>query len=64
MIGGTGRVTEDDGSFDRWFWSQATPEEHIQAIFDLRDLYHKEFHPGTGSQRLDRTIGGTRRLRD
>jgi len=63
-MGATGRVSEDDGSFDLEFWRAATPEERIAAIFDLREIYHEVMHPGTGSQRLDRTIGGTRRLQD
>jgi hypothetical protein len=64
MMGAKGRVSEDDGSFDREFWRAATPQERVTAIFELRDLYYEVMHPGTGAQRLDRTIGGTRRLRD
>ena len=64
MMGGKGKVTEDDGSFDREFWRQATPEERMAAMFHLRDLYHEVMHPGTGANRLDRAIGGTRRLGD
>jgi len=33
MIGGKGKVSEDDGSFDRAFWRQATPEERMTAMF-------------------------------
>jgi hypothetical protein len=64
MIGGKGNVSEDDGSFDREFWRSATPEEKVAAIFELRELYYEVMHPGTGAQTLDRSIGGTRRLRD
>ena len=64
MMGATGKVSENDGSFDREFWKAATPEERLQAIFDLRELYYEVMHPGTGSERLDRTVGGTRRLGD
>ena len=64
MVGGKGRVTEDDGSFDREFWRNATPEEKVAAIFELRDLYYEVMHPGAGAEGLDRSIGGTRRLRD
>jgi hypothetical protein len=64
MMGAKGRVTEDDGSFDRLFWRSATPEERLTAMFDLRELYHEVMHPGTGAERLDRSVGGTRRLRD
>ncbi len=64
MMGATGRVSDGDRSFDHLFWKTATPEERIQAIFELRNLYHEVMHPGVGSRRLDRTVGGTRRLRD
>ena len=64
MMGAKGKVSEDDGSFDRMFWAHATGEEHIAAMFHLRELYHEVMHPGSGAERLDRTIGGTRRLRD
>lgn len=64
MVGGKGRVSSDDGSFDRAFWSLATPEERVQAIFELRELYHEVMHPEIGAKGLDRTIGGTRRRQD
>jgi len=64
MMGGKGKVIEDDRSFDREFWAKATPEERVRAIFELRELYHEVMHPGVGSRRLDRSVGGTRRLRD
>jgi hypothetical protein len=64
MMGATGRVSQDDGSFDREFWAAATPEERVAAIFELREIYYEVMHPGTGAKLLDRTIGGTRRLRD
>ena len=64
MIGAKGKVSEDDGSFDREFWALATPKERIAAMFQLRDLYHEVIHPGSGAARLDRSVGGTRRLRD
>lgn len=62
MLAGKGRLSEDDGSFDREFWKTATPEEKVRAIFELRELYHEVLHPGTGADRLDRSVGGTRRL--
>ena len=64
MMGAKGKVSEDDGSFDRAFWNTATPEERVTAIFELRELYYEVMHPGTGAERLDRSIGGTRSLRD
>jgi hypothetical protein len=36
----------------------------VTAIFELRELYYEVMHPGTGAERLDRSVGGTRRLRD
>lgn len=64
MVGGKGRLSEDDGSFDREFWKNATPEERVAAIFSLRELYYEVMHPGIGAKRLDRSVGGTRRLGD
>ena len=64
MMGSKGKVSTDDGSFDRAFWLAATDVERVTAIFELRELYHEVMHPGTGSKRLDRTVGGTRRLGD
>ena len=64
MMGAKGRVTDGDQEFDRLFWQSATPEERVRAIFELRELYHEVMHPGVGAKRLDRTVGGVRRLRD
>jgi len=64
MMGAKGRVSEEDRSFDRAFWAAATPEERVRAIFELRELYHEMMHPGFGAKRLDRSVGGTRRLWD
>ena len=64
MIVGKGRVSEDDGSFDRFFWSLSSPEDRMSAMFDLREIYHEVMHPGSGAERLDRTVVGTRTLRD
>lgn len=64
MMGGKGRVSEDDGSFDRAFWKLGTRDERVQAIFELRELYFEVLNTGSGANRLDRTVGGTRRLRD
>ena len=64
MRGAKGRLSASGGSFDLDFWANATPEEHVAAIFELRELYYEVMHPGSGAERLDRTIGGTRRHRD
>lgn len=64
MMGAKGKVSEGDRAFAKEFWSQATPGEKVTAIFELRDLYYEVMHPGTGAKRLDRSVGGTRRLRD
>lgn len=61
MIGGKGRVSDPDRSYDREFWAAATQEERIRAMFELRELYHEVIHPGSGSERLDRSVGGVRR---
>lgn len=64
MMGGKGRLSESDGSFDRVFWRAATPEERVRAIFELRELYHEVMHPEIGAKGLDRAVGGTRRSRN
>lgn len=64
MLAAKGRLSEDDGSFDRNFWKSATPEEKVRAIFELRELYHEVMHPEIGAKRLDRSVGGTRYLLD
>ncbi len=63
-MGGKGKVSDNDKSFDRDFWRSARPEEKVAALFELRDLYYEVMHPGTGAKRLDRSVGGTRRLRN
>jgi len=45
-------------------WQSRPPEERIQAILDIRDFYYEVIRPGTGASRLDRSVGGTRSLRD
>lgn len=64
MMGAKGKVSEGDKEFSRKFWASATPEERVTAIFELRELYYEVMHPDTGAERLDRSVGGTRRLRD
>lgn len=64
MMGGKGKASEGTDAFDRAFWAAATPDERIRALFELRELYHEVIHPGTGAKRLDRSVGGTRRLGD
>jgi len=64
MMGAKGKVSDGDRAFAKEFWSKATPEEKVAAIFELRELYYEVMHPGTGAERLDRSVGGTRRLRN
>jgi hypothetical protein len=64
MMGGKSRIGKDTRAFDREFWRAATPEQRVQAIFELRELYHEVMHPEIGAKGLDRTVGGTRRLGD
>jgi len=46
------------------YWQSRPPEERIQAILDIRDFYYEVMRPGAGAPRLDRSVGGTRSLRD
>ncbi|HSI73099.1 MAG TPA: hypothetical protein VK934_07960 [Fimbriimonas sp.] len=62
--GGTGKISEMTRADSVNWWQQFTPEERFQAIIDARNFYHEVLKPGTGAKRLDRSIGGTRRLRD
>ncbi|MCW5940851.1 MAG: hypothetical protein KIS66_01375 [Fimbriimonadaceae bacterium] len=64
MFGAKGKVSEGDRAFDLAFWRAATPEERVRAFFELRELYHEVIRPGNWPTRLDRSVGGTRRLRD
>jgi hypothetical protein len=65
MKGGTGKVGDDPSRKDAIdFWNSQFYEAKPQAIFDIKKFHHEVLKPGTGSQRLDRSIGGTRSLRD
>ena len=46
------------------YWQTRTYEERLQAILEIRDLYYEVMRPGTGATRLDRSVGGTRSLRE
>ena len=61
--GGTGRLSESDSRETVRYWQSKSPEERVQAILDIRTFYYEEIRPGTGATRLDRSIGGTRKLR-
>ncbi|HWA82613.1 MAG TPA: hypothetical protein VG820_04220 [Fimbriimonadaceae bacterium] len=62
--GGTGKLSEMDPLEGVRYWRSKTPEERIEAIFEIRRFYYEVMHPGTGATRLDRSVGGTRKLRD
>jgi hypothetical protein len=64
MRGGKGKASEGTKAFDAKFWEDGGPEQRIAAVFELRRLYYEVMHPGTGAKSLDRSVGGTRRLRD
>jgi len=64
LKGGKGKVTDVTTSFDADFWAGTGPQARMEAIFELRRIYYEVLHPGTGSTRLDRTVGGTRRRTD
>ncbi|MDX2065990.1 MAG: hypothetical protein SFX74_09635 [Fimbriimonadaceae bacterium] len=61
-LAGKGRLSTDGERLDREFWAHSTPEQRIQAVFLMRQFYYEVLHPGTGAERLDPTIEGTRRL--
>jgi len=46
------------------YWQSQPGEKRIEAILEIRDFYYEVMKPGTGSSRLDRSVGGTRSLRD
>jgi len=46
------------------YWQSLPAEDRINAILEIRDFYYKEIKPGSGAERLDRSVIGTRRLRD
>lgn len=62
--GGKGKVSEQDSSETVLYWQSKSPEERVQAILDIRKFYYEVIRPGTGAERLDRSIGGTRNLQD
>lgn len=62
-IGGKGRASEMTRDESIRYWQSVPDEERLRAIFEIRDFYYEVMRPGTGSSRLDRTVGGTRRLR-
>lgn len=64
MIGGTGKVSDGSADLDAEFWAEANPQDRLQAVWQLRALFYEVLNPGTGSKRLDRTVGGTRRRQD
>ncbi len=61
LKGGKGKVSEGTAAFDAQYWQDAGLEARTEAIFELRRIYYEVLHPGTGSERMDRTVGGTRR---
>ena len=62
-IGGSGRLGDRPEEWDR-YWATLSPEEKMAEIFATRRLYHEVLNPGSGSPRLERSVGGVRRLRD
>ena len=62
--GGSDRVSESDSRDAVLYWQSRSPEERVEAIFEIRKFYYEVMRPGTGSTRLDRSVGGTRRLGD
>ncbi len=63
-IGGKGKASEMTRAESIRWWQQFTYEERFLAILDAAHFYHEVLKPGSGAKRLDRTVGGTRRLGD
>jgi hypothetical protein len=63
-MGGKGKVSQPDPGEMVRYWQSRSIEERIEAIFEIRKFYYEVIRPGTGATRLDRTVGGTRSLRD
>jgi hypothetical protein len=59
-MGLKGRVIGGYPSLGREIWKSCTALEPLQAILDLRELYHEEMHPEIGAKGLDQTTGGAR----
>ena len=63
--GGSGRLSEDPSRNDAArYWQSKTLEEHFAGIIEIRKFYHEVIKPGSGAKTLDRSVGGTRSLRD
>jgi hypothetical protein len=56
---GTSRITrlhEDDGAFDREFWSSVPPSRRLEAVWDLVLEYLAWREPDGGQPRLQRSV--------
>ncbi len=56
--------SEEDRTEALRYWQSKSVEERLEAIFEIRRFHHEVLLPGTGAKRLDRSVGGTRSLRD
>lgn len=63
-VGGKGKVSEMDSRETIRYWQSRPIAERLKAIFEIRDFYYEVLHPGTGAKRMDRSVGGTRKLGD
>jgi hypothetical protein len=46
------------------YWQSRPVDERIAGILEARRFFHEVMRPGSGASRLDRSVGGTRSLRD
>jgi hypothetical protein len=61
---GKGKVSESDHSDSIRYWQSQTQEVRVGAIFEIRRFYYEVLKPGTGAERLDRSVVGFRSLRN
>ncbi len=57
------RLHDDDGSFDREFWSNTTPSERLEAVWGLVLEYLALRDPDAGEPRLQRSVCRVERRR-
>ena len=64
LAGGFTNSPDDLRTASVRYWQSVPPEDRMKAIMEIREFHHRQLHPGTGAERMDRSIVGTRRLQD
>lgn len=58
-----GRVADSEqAAMDRAFWLAATPAQRLEAVFEMQKQVWKRDNPDGPPLRLDRSVGGIRRV--